>query len=335
MLSIKYKKIIVTARGGPDVLQVIEDELQSPEVGKARIKILATPVCAPDVTTRYGKSPFTPNLPYSPGYAFIGAVEAIGEDVKNVRVGDRVAALTAYGSYAEYIEWEAEDLIPVPVSVDPINAVPLILNYIVAYHVMHRWAKVKAGDRVLIIGASGGIGTALLQLGQLAGLNMYGLASPSKHAILTEYGATAIDYHTQDFVEVIRQAEPMGMDAVFDGMAGDYLVKGLSMLGKGGTLIGYGNPLSVASMLKSLGQVALFNLIPNGKSAKYYSTGVSRFNRAIFLEDWAKLFELLDKKEIEPIIAAKFPILEAAKANQFLESGQVIGNVVLGAPEIL
>ena len=139
----------------------------------------------------------------------------------------------------------------------------------------------------------------------------------------------------QDFVEVVRQAEPAGLDAVFEGMAGEYFKRGFSVLGKGGVLVGYGNPLSFSGMLKVLGQVALFNLLPNGKSAKYYSTGVSRLNWDLFLEDWAKLFELMETGQIKPIIAAKFPILEAAKANALLETGQVIGNIVLLAPELL
>jgi NADPH:quinone reductase-like Zn-dependent oxidoreductase len=213
--------------------------------------------------------------------------------------------------------------------------VTLIMNYIVAYHALHRWAKVKAGDSALVIGASGGIGTAFLQLGKLAGLKMYGVASRSKHHILTEYGATPIDYHTQDFVAVIREAEPDGLEAVFDGMAGDSFKRGFSVLRRGGTLVGYGNPLSFAGMFQMLGQVMLFSLLPNGKSAKYYSTGVSRFNRRIFLEDWAALFKLLEERKIEPVIAAKFPILEARKANELLESGRAIGNIVLLAPELL
>lgn len=212
---------------------------------------------------------------------------------------------------------------------------PLILNYIVAYHAIHRWTKVKVGDKVLIIGASGGIGTAFLQLGQLAGLKMYGLASPSKHFILAKYGAIPIDYHTQDFVEVIRDAEPQGLDAVFEGMAGDYFKRGFSVLDRGGTLVGYGNPLSISGMCKILGQTAFYSLLPNGKSAKYYSTGISRLNWDMFLEDWTELFRLTEAGQIKPIIAAKFPTLEAAKANQMLEDGQVIGNLVLAAPQIL
>ena len=331
----RYKSVVVTKRGGPEVLQVIQNELRQPSAREVRIKVLAAPVCLPDVTARYGHTPFCPKVPFTPGYAVIGKVDAIGKDIKNILPGDRVAALTVFGGYAEYLYWDAERLIPVPDSLDPAKAIPLILNYIVAYQIMHRTAKVKFDDKVLIIGASGGIGTALLQLGKLASLKMYGIASKSKHCILTEYGAIPIDYRTQDFVKVIRQTEPQGLDAVLDGMAGDYFGRSYSLLRRGGKLVGYGNPQSTSRMLKFLGQIILFSLLLDGKLARPYSTGLSRWNWGSFLEDWAKLFRLLGEGKIDPVIAARFPILEASKANALLESGQVIGNIVLVAPELL
>lgn len=331
----KYKTISAAQRGGPEVLQVVEKELREPAAREARLKVLAVPVCLPDVTSRYGQTPFPVKVPFVPGYAVIGTVDAIGTEVSNVSRGDRVAALIAFGGYAEYVYWNAEELIPVPDSLDPAKAAPVILNYIVAYHVMHRWAKVKAGDRVLIVGASGGIGTALLQLGKLAKLKMYGIASQSKHCILKEYGAIPIDYRTEDFVDVIRRAEPEGLDAVFDGMGGDYFKRSYSLLRRGGKLVGYGNPMSFSGMLRFLGQMLLFNLLPDGRSAAPYSTGVSRWKRRMFLEDWAALFRLLEEGKIDPVIAARFPLLDAAKANALLESGWVIGNIVLLAPELL
>jgi NADPH:quinone reductase-like Zn-dependent oxidoreductase len=330
----KYKSVIVSRRGGPDVLQVVENELREPSPGEVRIKVLAAPVCLPDVTARYGQTPFCPRVPFTPGYAVIGTIDATGRDVTSVAAGDRIAALTAFGGYSEYLYWDAERLIPVPNSLDPAKAIPLVLNYIVAYQIMHHSAQVKSGDKVLIIGASGGIGTALLQLGKLAGLKMYGIASRIKHSVLMEYGAIPIDYRTENFVEVIRQAEPQGLDVVFDGMSGDYFGRSYSLLRRGGKLVGYGNPQSTAGMLKFLGQIILFSLLPDGKSARPYSTGLSRFDWRPFLDDWAKLFKLLEEGKIDPVIAARFPILEAARANALLESGTVVGNIVLVAPEL-
>lgn len=338
----KYKSVMVTKRGGPEVLQVVEDDLRAPSVGEARIKVLATPVCGPDVQARYGQTPIAPKVPFVPGYAVIGDVDAVGgpkrsssEGVSNVAAGDRVAALTIFGGYAEYIYLCEDDLIPVPGGLDPAEAVTLILNYIVAYQTLHRSARVKAGDSVLIIGASGGVGTALLDLGKLARLRMYGIASKSKHQILTAYGATPIDYHTQDFVEMIHRAEPEGLDAVFDGMVWNYLDRGFSLLRRGGTWVQYGNPLSFSGLLRLLSKLVWLNVLPNGRSLKLYGTTTSKFGRGRYLEDWATLFKLLEEGRIRPVIMEKYPILEAANANELLESGQVIGNVVLVAPELL
>lgn len=330
-----YKSVVVTRKGGPEALQVIENDLRVPSAREARIKILAAPVCLPDVEARYGRTPFAVKIPFVPGYAIIGVVDAIGKGITNAAVGDRVAALTTLGGYAEYIYLGEKQLIPVPTTLDPAEAAPLILNYIVAYQTLHRSAKVKAGDKALIIGASGGIGTAFLQLGKLANLTMYAIASKCKHPILTEYGATPIDYRTQDFVEVIRKAEPNGLEAVFDGIGGDYIKRGFSLLRRGGTYVGYANPLSLSRTFRFLGQVIMFNLLPNGRSAKYYGSGISRLNRRPFLEDWTTLFKLLEEGKIKPVIMKKFPILKAAQANRLLESGEVIGNIVLLSPELL
>jgi len=331
---LKYRSVIVTRKGSPEVLKVIENDLRAPLCGEARIKVLASCVCSDDVQARYGRSPIKPKIPFVPGYAVIGVVDALGEGVTNAAVGDRVGALTRYGGYAEYIFVLKKRLIPVPTTLDPAEAVTLILNYVTAYQALHRTAKVKAGDKVLIIGASGGVGTAFLQLGKLADLRMYGMASKSKHPILIEYGARPIDYHTQDFVEVIRQAEPNGLDAVFDGMSGDYFDRGFSLLRRGGKWVHYGNPLSVSRLLLLLAKFILFNVLPNGKSVKGYGTGFFEFNRRPFLEDWAKLFQLLEEGKIKPVIMQKLPILDAARGNGLLESGQVVGNIVLLASEL-
>lgn len=338
----KYRSVVAAQFGGPEVLQIEENELRQPHAEEVRIKVLATAVCRPDISVRsgnalYSSTPLGQKAPFVPGYAVIGLVDAIGEGVTETAVGSRVGVLTVVGGYTEYLYWRSDRLIPVPTAVDPAEAVTLILNYIVAYQSLHRAAKVKAGDKVLVIGASGGIGTAVLQLGQLANLTMYGLASPAKHDIVREYGAIPIDYHTQDFIEIIREAEPKGIDVVVDGMMRlDYIEGGLSLLRRGGRQVSYGEPASLRALFRILAIFFKTNLLPNGKSFKLYGTSTYfLFDRRPYLEDWAALFTLLETGKIKPVIAAKFPILEAAQANELLESGQVIGNVVLCAPELL
>ena len=339
---IKYKSVVATRRGGPEVLQVVEIDLRLPAPGEARVKILAAQVSAPDVSCRYGRTPFPPRVPFVPGYAITGVVDALGSPDQSYRdfnagplVGNPISALTVYGGYTEYIYIKQKQLIPTPAALDPAQAVTLILNYLVAYQTLHRTAKVTAGEKALIVGASGGIGTAYLQLGRLAGLTLYGLASKSKHPILAEYGATPIEYRSQNFVSVIRRAEPGGLDVVFDGIGENYLQAGFWLLRRGGRWVGYANPGSYAATIRLLGRVLLYNLLPNGRSAAYYGTGASRFNRRPFLEDWAALFKLLEEGKIQPVIMKKYPLLEAAQANALLESGQVIGNLVLVAEELL
>lgn len=337
-----YRNVVVTRFGGPEVLQVTEQSLRAPAAGEVRIKVLAASVCRPDITVRAGESlyrgtPLGYKPPFVPGYAVVGGVEAVGEGVTEVAVGDRVGALTVVGGYTETLYWRSDRLIPVPPTLHPAEAVTLLLNYIVAYQSLHRSAKVKRGETVLIIGASGGIGTALLQLGKLAGLRMYGMASKSKHAILTEYGATPIDYHTQDFVEVIRRLEPDGLDVVIDGMMRLESIRGaLALLRRGGRLVSFGEPAGLPALLRILATMLLVNLLPNGKSFKLYGTSFYFVgDRRPFLEDWATLFALLEEGKIKPVIAKTFPLLGAAQAHALVESGQVVGNVVLVTPELL
>jgi NADPH:quinone reductase-like Zn-dependent oxidoreductase len=329
----KYKSVIVTRRGGPDAMQIVENDLRAPSAGEARIKVLVAPVCQDDIAARVGNRPFLPEIPFVPGYSILGVVDAIGEGVTQVAAGDRVAALMKYGGYAEYVFWDADGLVHVPATLDPAEAAVLVLNYLVAYQILHRVAQVKVGDKALIVGASGGVGTAFLQLGKLAGLKMYGLASPGKHAVLAEYGAVPIDYRAQDFVQVLRQTEPGGLDFVFNGMGEEYFDRSLAVLRRGGVLVHYGGPQSLARFLLLVAKLIWYNLLPNGKAIKGY--GTHRLGVDLFKEDWARLFDLLQAGHIKPVIAARFPILEARKANELLESGQVAGHIVLLSPELL
>jgi NADPH:quinone reductase-like Zn-dependent oxidoreductase len=336
-----YRTVLVSEYGGPEVLQIVERALRPPASREVRIKVLAAAVSRPDVTVRRGEALYSgtwlgQKLPFTPGYAVIGNVDAVGENVREVGVGARVGVLTVVGGYTEVLYWRADRLIPVPATLDPALAVPIILNYVVAYQTIHRVAKARAGEKALIIGASGGIGTALLQLGQLAGLELYAIASQRKHATLIEYGATPIDYRTEDFVAVIRKAEPGGLDVVLDGMMRLEAMRGaLSLLRRSGRMVSFGEPASRRELFHILGLALRTKLTPNGKALSLYGTSTYfLFDQKPYLEDWATLFQWLAEGKIQPVIAARFPILEAAQANALLERGQVTGNVVLISPDL-
>ncbi len=318
----KYKSVIITRKGGPEVLKVVEQELREPQSGEVRIKILATGVGRTDIVMRYHYYVFAPKIPFTPGYQIVGTVDAVGEGVTRFATGERVAALTVYGGYAEYIFLGEEHLVSVPASVDPAEAATLILNYVTAYQMLHRTAQVKAGDRVLITGASGGVGTALLELGKLAGLKMYGTASRGKHDVLTSLG-----------VSLLRAAEPQGLDSVFDGLgSGSAIQEGFAVLRPGGIFVEYGYS-GLRAFLLSLAQMQVRSWLSDGKSGAFYGiTSLYRKDKRLFFDDIAVLFKLLEQGKLKPVIAKKMSILEAARANELLETGSISGQIVLLVP---
>lgn len=182
-----------------------EEECPEPRRGEVRIKVLAAGVALPDVLAREGIHPETPRVPFTPGWDLIGEVDRLGDGVSGIQLGQIVAAMPISGAYAEFVCLPQGELVPVPAALDPAEAVSLILNYITAYQMLHRSAKVKTGQRVLIHGASGGVGTALLQLGSLAGLEMYGTCSAGAFSVVAGLSGVPIDYKSKDFVsEILR-----------------------------------------------------------------------------------------------------------------------------------
>lgn len=331
----KYKSVVLTKKGPPEVLQIIEKDLRPPQAGEALIRVLATGVGRTDIVMRYGYYPFAPKIPFIPGYEIVGVVEAVGENVTRVEVGGRVAALTVYGGYAEYIYLNKDDLVKVSEALDPSQVAALILNYGTAYQMLHRLARVKSGDQILITGASGGVGTALLQLGKLANLTMYGTASGKKQHVLVEHGAFPIDYQSQNFVDVIRKMEPNGIDYVFDGVGGMNIQPGFQILRRGGQFVEYGYSGIFQFLIDNL-RLQFLNWLPNDKSGDFYGiTATYRKDKGSITEDLLMLFSLLKEGKINPIIYQKYPILDAAKANELLESREVIGKIVLLAPDLM
>jgi len=341
-----HTRIVVTRYGGPDTLQVVEEPCPEPGPGEVRVAVLAAGVSLPDILAREGIHPETPRPPYTPGWDLVGEVDRLGDGVFGIEPGRVVAAMPIHGAYAEFVCLPPSELVPVPSGVDAAEAVSLVLNYITAYQMMHRAAKVEPGQRVLIHGASGGVGTALLQLGRIAALELYGTCSARGAATVSDLGGTPIDYRHQDFVQEVLRLTGDGVDAVFDPIGGGHLWQSRKALRRGGKVVGYGLSTSLRGTgLRSnrpgrrqrFRGTAVFGmyivaawLLPGRKRVAPYSIQtLKRLKPAWFRQDLATLFDLLRERKIKPLIAQRFPLVEAARAQETLGRGGVVGKIVL------
>jgi NADPH:quinone reductase len=215
-----YRAALLTKKGGPEVLMVVDLPIVAPGAGQLRVRVQAAGVGATDLIMLAGNYPFAPKIPFVPGYEAVGVIDEIGDGVTGFEAGQRVAALTVYGGFAEYLVRESEHFLPVPSGVSDRDAAAAILNFVTAWQMIHRVAKVEPGKTALVTGASGGVGTSALQLLRLAGVETYGAASETKHHTLRSLGATPIDYRKGPLDRLMHSFEPEGVDYVFDAVGG-------------------------------------------------------------------------------------------------------------------
>jgi NADPH:quinone reductase-like Zn-dependent oxidoreductase len=326
---------IVMPRGGdPDVLAVVRQGfLRSPKAGEAVVRVEAAGVSFAEVQMLKGRYFNQPKFPFVPGYDLVGTVEEVGEGVDERLLGRRVAALTETGAWADRVALDAEKLAMVPDGIEAADAVAAVTNGVTAWQMLHRAAKVRLGQTVVVHGASGGVGTLLVQLARLAGAEVIGTASASKHAEVRALGAVPIDYRTEDVPRKVREISPDGVDAVFDHVGGPGLVDSWRMLRRGGTLVSYGSASTLKGTghrlrpyLPIFGRVLLWNVLPNGKRATFYY--VKRWPKR-FREDLSTVLSLLAEGKIEARVAGRLPLERAAEALGLLASGKVTGKVVL------
>jgi NADPH2:quinone reductase len=331
-----YKKVVISKFGGPEVLDLLtEDKLPEPQQNEVRIKVLCTSAAFTDTLIRRGnylgikKKP-----PFSPGYDLIGIVDKLGDGVTHLKVGQKIAELTVIGAYSEYICVDANTVVPVPEGLADEESVSLILTYLTAYQMLHRNAKIKFGQTILIHACSGAVGLAMLQLGKQMNLKMYGTASLQKHSLIAQYGAIPIDYKNEDFVERIKLAEPNGIDAVFDPIGGPYFPRSLKILKKTGTLVGFGYQSAAngngGNVILDYFKILFWNILPTKPSAQFYIiSDWHKKHNDWFKEDLNQLFKLLANRSIKPKIAKIMPLSEASKAHQLVENGNLEGKIVL------
>jgi NADPH2:quinone reductase len=327
----RYRAVMLPRIGGPDVLRCVDLPLAEPGPKQLRVRIRAAGVGSTDLMMLAGRYNYAPPMPFVPGYEIAGVVDAVGTDVKDFRIGQRVAALTLHGGFAETIIRDAEHFIPIPDGVSDVQAAATVLNYVTAWQMIHRVAKVRPGQTALVTGAAGGVGTAALQLLRLVGVKVYGAASPAKHDVIRKFGATPIDYRKGPLDRLVRACEPHGVDVVFDAVGGSNVTPCIKSLHIGGMLVGFGfmNVGSKLAVLASIANVLLGARLRGRRGVFYGITMLYRKDPKPLREDLPKIFALIENGSIDPLIDAVFPLSSVREALERLAAGTGAGKIVL------
>ena len=331
-----YNRYVATEKGGPEVLEWQEFEPGPPQHGEVAVKVEASGVLLADVLWQLGITPVGPKHPFTPGYDVVGVIEDVGPSVSGLERGQRVAAMIQYGGYTEYAILPAGKVVQVPEGVDPESAAAATTSYLTAYKLIHNEGQLKAGDVLLVHGAGGGTGSAVVEVASLAGVKVYGTASKAKHGLVEAKGGFPIDYKTQDFVDVLRAREPGGVDFVVDPIGGDVTARSLGLLKPGGKLV---STATIQSFKEGSGRLAvvsgllrlpLWSLTHPGKKAYFWDVAAAAGkNLAQYRKDLAAVFKLVNEGKIKPEIGEVMPLNDAPKAQQMLLDYLVRGKVVL------
>jgi NADPH:quinone reductase-like Zn-dependent oxidoreductase len=333
----------ISQYGGPEVLQLVEESaIPEPGPGEVRIKVLAAGTGFTDTMIRRGRYPdFKGPLPFTPGYEIVGVVEKAGADVVTPRIGETVADLCVVGGYAQYAIRPARALVPVPDGIDAAEAVCIPLAYLTAFQLLTRCRKLPPGASLLVVGASGTVGTALLDLARHFGLKAIGTCSAANLPVIERYGAAAIDYRAGDFVAAVRQLTPngTGVDIAFDAIGGAHFARSFACLTPGGLLVGYGSQtmavgreslLAAGLGLARLKLWSTLSFLYSGRSAIFYSVTARRLAEPEeFTADMAELFQLLRAGIIRPVVVDRLPLAAAGEVHTRIDKGGVGGKIVL------
>jgi NADPH:quinone reductase-like Zn-dependent oxidoreductase len=323
----------LTDFGGPDALEVADAPMPMAGAGEVRVRVLAAGLEYTDTLIRRHLYPQTAvrRPPFVMGYDLVGEIDQLGDGVSGFQVGDRIADMTVVGSNAAYCTLKARNLTRVPAGVDAAEAAALILSWTTAYQLLHRAARVHQGQRILVHGAAGAVGQALIVLGRLAGLELWGAARRRHAPLVCELGATPIDYEREDFTRVL----PSGFDVVFDGIGADGYRRSFAALKSGGLLCAYGYSAGaqaqrrMLTMLMWIARLYLWRWF-GGKRAQFYSINIMRARHpSWFREDLERLFTLLATRSIQPRIAERISFDGVPEAHRRLEKGGLEGKLVL------
>ncbi len=317
---------------------MVEQPMPQPGSGQVRVRVAFAGVAFGDVMRRRGV--LAPPGAFTPGYDVVGVVDAVGAGA-GIEPGTAVAAFmpsTGFGGYAQHVVLRADRLARVPPGVDLQTAAALGLNYITAWQLLTRFAPVQPGQQVLVHGAAGGVGTAVLDVGRARGVRVFGTASAGKHDRVRALGGVPIDYRSEDFVQRIAELAPEGVHVVVDGIGGSHLRRSYATLREGGTLVALGVSGEVdggwLGVIAAQWPYLALKFWPDGKAVKQYMISLSRGSGgAEIRDDWTALMALAAEGKLEPSIGAVLPVDEVREAHRLLDEAAVVGKVLLQMTE--
>ena len=334
-----FKRIQISKFGDPNVMKLVtEAELPKPAAGQVRIRVIAASAAMTDTMVRRGRYPGIgkKQLPLTPGYDIAGLVDEVGEGVSEFAIGDMVADMTITGGYSQYMCVNSDRLTKVPSGISPARATASVLTYLTAYQMLHRIARVKRGQTVLVHAAGGAVGSALIQLGKLHELRMIATASHAKHDFVRSLGAEPIDCQSIDFRQGIRNLGLNGVDAVFDCTTPENFNRSYDVLNQDGLLVFFGVQMSRSGiwekMILPFSFMRLFmrDLMTRKRSKVFYSIETMRDqNPEWFKKDWEKIFDLLAQGGIDPIIQDTIALADVQSAHRQIEAGAIKGKFVI------
>ena len=329
------RAVVITKHGGPGVLQVQEQPDPAPGPGEVSIEVAASGINFADVMARLGLYADAPKTPCVVGYEVGGTILELGEGVEGLSPGQRVVASTKFGGYASRVVVPEIDLFPMPDRLSFEQGAAIPVNYGTAWAALIRYGSLRPGERVLIHSAGGGVGIAAIQIAKRYGAEVYGTASPGKHARITELGVDhALDYTSAGWERGLPK-----FDVILDAVGGKSFRRDYGMLRAGGRLVAYGASAVVSgerrnlvTALRTVVQMPRFNMVKQMSESKIVIglNMLSLWKDHGSLAPWiAPLRELLDDGTIDPIIAGSFSFDEAGAAQNMITERRNLGKVVL------